>query len=307
MNKILEIKPAVVVLAAGMGSRYGSLKQIEQFGPSGETIIDYSIYDAIRAGFKKVIFVIRENIEKEFKEVFGGKFGDRIEIDYVFQDISVVPEGISIPKDRVKPWGTGHAVLMAKEKVNGPFAVINGDDFYGVQSFQLLFDHLSGLDINELNACLIGYQLQNTLSDHGYVSRGICTLSNEGHLEKVTERTQIYKGKEKEVYFVETEEKFPLTGLELVSMNLMGFTTPFFDILKNGFEEFVIENSDNPKAEYFLPNGLTDIVKNHAVKVPVIETPDLTYGVTYQEDKSTVKEALKNMVLRGIYPENLWS
>jgi len=303
----LKIKPAVVVLAAGMGSRYGGLKQIEQFGPSGETIIDYSIYDAIRAGFKKVVFVIRENIEKEFKEVFGEKFGERIEIEYVFQDINIVPTGITVPKDREKPWGTGHAVLMANEKVNGPFAVINGDDFYGAQSFQLLFDYLTVQNIHELNACLIGYQLKNTLSDHGYVSRGICTRSAEGHLEKVTERTQIYKGAENEVYYVENEEKFPLIGLELVSMNLMGFTPPFFDILKNGFEKFVKENSNNPKAEYFLPVGLTDIVKNHAIKVPVIETPDLTYGVTYKEDKITVKDAIQHMIVQGIYPNDLWA
>lgn len=306
MSTNLEIKPTVVVLAAGMGSRYGSLKQIEKFGPSGETIIDYSIYDAIRAGFKKVVFVIRENIEKEFKEVFGSKFEQQIEIDYVFQDINKVPAGIEVPKDRVKPWGTGHAVLMAMEKVNGPFAVINGDDFYGAQSFQLLFDYLNVQNINELQACLIGYQLKNTLSDHGSVSRGICTSSKENHLEKVTETTQIFKGEGNEVYFLEGEEKFPLTGLELVSMNLMGFTPPFFNILKNGFEKFVLENSDSAKAEYYLPDGLTDIVKNHATNVPVIATPELSYGVTYQEDKSTVKEAIDKMVSAGIYPQNLW-
>lgn len=307
MDKNLEIKPTVVVLAAGMGSRYGGLKQVEQFGPSGETIIDYSIYDALRAGFKKVVFIIRKNIEAEFKENIIGKFEHLVEVDFAFQEIDTVPEGVKVPEDRVKPWGTGHAVLMAMEKVNGPFAVINGDDFYGAQSFQLLFDHLNGLDVNNLNACLIGYQLQNTLSDHGYVSRGVCSLSAEMHLEKVTERTQIYKGTEGEIYYVENEEKIPLTGKELVSMNLAGFTPPFFNVLKDGFERFAKNNSKNIKAEYYLPDGVTDIVKNHEIRVPVIETPDQTYGVTYKEDKDTVKTAIMNMINAGIYPENLWA
>ncbi len=307
MSKNSEIKPAIVVLAAGMGSRYGGLKQVEQFGPSGETIIDYSIYDAIRAGFKKVVFIIRKNIEAEFKENIIGKFEDLIEVDFAFQEIDIVPEGVKVPKERIKPWGTGHAVLMAMEKVNGPFAVINGDDFYGSQSFQLLFDHLNGLDINVLNACLIGYQLQNTLSDHGFVSRGVCDLSAEKYLEKVTERTHVYKGTEGEVYYVENEEKVSLTGKELVSMNLAGFTPPFFKVLKDGFEGFVKSNIESLKAEYFLPNAITEIITNHSVNVPVIETPDQTYGVTYQEDKATVKEAIRQMIDQGIYPENLWA
>ena len=307
MSKDLEIKPAVVVLAAGMGSRYGGLKQVEQFGPSGETIIDYSIYDAIRAGFKKAVFVIRKNIEAEFKENIIGKFESLIEVDFAFQEIDIVPDGVKVPEERIKPWGTGHAVLMAMEQVNGPFAVINGDDFYGAQSFQLLFDHLNGLDIDRLNGCLIGYQLQNTLSDHGYVSRGVCSLSEEKYLEKVTERTQIYRGAENEVYYIENEEKFPLTGKELVSMNLAGFTPPFFDVLKLGFENFVKSNLGNLKAEYYLPTAITDIITNHAVDVPVIETPDQTYGVTYKEDKVTVKEAIRQMIDGGLYPKNLWA
>lgn len=307
MGKDSEIKPAIVVLAAGMGSRYGGLKQVEQFGPSGETIIDYSIYDAIRAGFKQVVFIIRKNIETEFKENVAGKFEDQIQVDFVFQEIDIVPEGVNVPEERVKPWGTGHAVLMAMEKVNGPFAVINGDDFYGAQSFQLLFDHLNGLDVNELKGCLIGYQLQNTLSDHGSVSRGVCSLSKEKYLEKVTERTKIFKGTEGEVFYEEGESKVQLTGQELVSMNLAGFTPPFFNILKDGFEDFVKCNLENLKAEYYLPTAITDIISNHGVNVPVIETPDQTYGVTYQEDKVTVKAAINRMIDEGIYPENLWA
>ncbi len=307
MSKDFEIKPTVVVLAAGLASRYGSLKQIDQFGPSGETIIDYSIYDAIRAGFRKVVFIIRRNIEAEFKEVFLGKFGNLIEVEFAFQEIDIVPNGIIVPPDRAKPWGTGHAVLMAAEKVNSPFAVINGDDFYGAKSFQLLFDYLVKLDSTILNGCLIGYRLKNTLSDHGYVSRGICTLSPENDLERVTERTHIGKGPDGGIYFTENDRQVAIGGEELVSMNLFGFTPPFFDILKSGFEHFAKGNATNLKAEFFLPDAVTQMVTQHSVKMPVIETPEMTYGVTYSNDKPIVKEMLIKMVKNGIYPKNLWA
>ena len=300
------MKPSIIVLAAGLASRYGSLKQIDQFGPSGETIIDYSIYDAIRAGFKKVIFIIRRNIEEEFKEVFVGKFEQYIEIDYAFQEIDLVPEGIIIPEDRIKPWGTGHAVLMAADKVEDPFAVINADDFYGTKSFQLLHDHLASLNSNALDACLIGYKLKNTMSDHGYVSRGVCTVSNDNFLKKVTERTHIYKNSNGSIYYVENEEKYDLTGEELVSMNLVGFTPPFFNILKNGFEHFIKLNADQLKSEFFLPDAVSNMLANDQVKMPVIETPELTYGVTYKEDKPIVREMIRKLVDDGHYPEKLW-
>ncbi len=306
MNKNEESKASIVVLAAGMGSRYGGLKQIERFGPSGETIIEYSIYDAIRAGFKKVVFIIRKNIEDDFKEVFVGKFGNLIEIDFAFQEIDILPKSIEVPKDRVKPWGTGHAVLMAAEKVKGPFAVINGDDFYGAKSFQLLFDHLANLNVQNLNACLIGYKLRNTLSDHGYVSRGVCALSPNENLISVDERTHIEKSGDNEFYYIEKEKKHALTGDELVSMNLLGFTPPFFEILKKGFEDFLINNIGNLKAEYLLPSALTSIINDNGVNVPVIKTPELTYGVTYKEDRPIVKEMLQNKVVQGYYPQNLW-
>lgn len=306
MSKNEESIASLVVLAAGMGSRYGGLKQIEGFGPSGETIIEYSIYDAIRAGFKKVVFIIRKNIENDFKEVFVGKFGDLIEIDFAFQEIDILPKGIEVPKARVKPWGTGHAVLMAAEKVKGPFAVINGDDFYGAKSFQLLFDHLNEVNVQDLNGCLIGYKLRNTLSDHGYVSRGVCALSPDKNLISVDERTHIEKDGENKFYYEEQAKKYPLTGEELVSMNLLGFTPPFFDVLKKGFEDFLINNIDNLKSEYLLPTALTSIINNNGVNVPVIKTPDLTYGVTYKEDRPVVKEMLKDKVAQGYYPQNLW-
>lgn len=301
------MKPTIVVLAAGLASRYGSLKQIDQFGPSGETIIDYSIYDAIQAGFKKVVFIIRRNIEDEFKEVFVGKFGDLIEIDYAFQEVDIVPEGISVPKDRIKPWGTGHAVLMAEGKVDGPFGVINADDFYGKRSFGLLHDFLINKGADELGGCLIGYQMKNTLSDHGFVSRGVCTVSEDSFLDDVKERTHIYKGSQGEIYFVENEKKFPLTGEEIVSMNLLGFTPKFFNILREGFAKFVKEEVANLKSEYFLPSALDSLVKDFHVQIPVIETPELTYGITYRDDKPIVKKMIEKLVSDGTYPKKLWS
>jgi len=306
LDTVVKIKPAIVVLAAGLASRYGSLKQIDQFGPSGETIIDYSIYDAIKSGFQKVVFIIRKNIEEEFKEVFVEKFENQIEIDYAFQENDIVPEGIVIPKDRIKPWGTGHAVFMAANKVDGPFAVINADDFYGPVSFRLLVEHLITLLPEKLEACLIGYRLKNTLSDHGYVSRGICTVSDELFLQKVTERTHIYKKPGGDIYYVEADKQYDLTGQELVSMNLVGFTPPFFDVLKQGFENFVQKNAQNPKAEYYLPDAVTSLVENYGVQIPVIETPEMTYGVTYKEDKPIVKEMIRKMVEQGSYPKKLW-
>ena len=299
------MKTTVVVLAAGLGSRYGSLKQIDQFGPSGETIIDYSIYDAIRAGFNKVVFIIRKEIEEEFKEVFVGKYGDKIEIEYVFQEIDIVPKGITIPSDRKKPWGTGHAVLVAAEKVDSPFAVINADDFYGCKSFQLLHDQLVKMSPDQLDACLIGYRLKNTLSDHGYVSRGVCTLSDELELLDVVERTHIYK-KGNSIYFQENQGEETLTGEELVSMNLVGFTPPFFDVLQKGFEEFVGNGSANKKSEYFLPVALDRMIKDFNVRVPVIETPEMSYGVTYREDKAMVMDMITQRISEGLYPKKLW-
>ena len=299
------VKPTVVVLAAGLGSRYGSLKQIDQFGPSGETIIDYSIYDAIRAGFGKVVFIIRRSIEEEFKEVFVDKFNDFIKIEYAFQEIDILPAGIKVPKGRVKPWGTGHAVLMAAEKVEEPFAVINADDFYGSRSFQLLYDGIKNLDNQTLGGCLIGYRLKNTLSDHGSVSRGICTLSAGGYLEKVTERTKIHKASNSRIYFTDNGKEEPLDGEEIVSMNLVGFSPLFFDVLRSGFTAFVKGNIEL-KSEYFLPVAVSSMIENYHVKMPVIETPDLTYGVTYQEDKPIVVKMIEEQVRAGVYPENLW-
>jgi UTP-glucose-1-phosphate uridylyltransferase len=298
--------PTIVVLAAGLGSRYGSLKQIDRFGPGGETIIDYSVYDAVRVGFKKVVFIIRRNIEPEFKEVFVGKFKGKAEIDYVFQELDVLPKGVRCPADRIKPWGTGHAVLTAAEKVTGPFAVINADDFYGAKSFGILYEQLSDMDSDKLEACLVAYKLKNTLSVHGGVSRGICSLTKHNELLEVTERTHIQKEKDNRIFYTEKDEKHLLSGEELVSMNLMGFTPPFFEILNNGFKRFLKNNIDKPHAEYFLPDSVSEMLKEYSVKMPVIETPERTYGVTYQEDKPVVQKALMKLTEEGVYPNKLW-
>ncbi len=297
-------KPTLLVMAAGMGSRYGSLKQIDQFGPSGETIIDYSIYDAIRAGFGKVIFVIRESIEADFKEIFYGKFSDKIAIDYVLQELNRVPQGVKVPAERQKPWGTGHAVLVAAHKVKEPFAVINADDYYGQQAFQLMADFLSQLDHEE--HALVGYQLSNTLSEHGYVSRGICEVDEEGYLSSVTERTHISRKADGKIVYQEDDQEVELTGNEIGSMNLMGFTPQVFTQFEASFKAFMRENSQQLKNEFYLPSVVNEIITSGQAKVKVLETDDKWFGVTYPEDKAIAQQKLNALVNAGVYPEQLW-
>lgn len=299
-------KLTLLVLAAGLGSRYGSLKQIDQFGPCGETIIDYSVYDAIRAGFGKVVFVIRRSIEEEFKEVFYGKFADKIAIDYVLQELDHVPEGITVPPQREKPWGTGHAVMVAGGKLKEPFAVINADDFYGARSFKLMADFLSTVDPDQEEYGLLGYKLKNTLSEHGYVARGICEVDDAGFLANVTERTHIYVKEKQIVYQAEHGEEGELTGEEIASMNLVGFTPSVFKYFTQYFSEFIEKNYHHPKAEFFLPFVLNEIVKSRQARVKVMLTPEKWFGVTYREDKETAQQKLKALVNEGVYPENLW-
>lgn len=298
-------KPTLLVMAAGMGSRYGSLKQIDGFGPSGETIIDYSIYDAIRAGFGKVVFVIRESIEAEFKEIFYGKFSGKIKIDYVLQELDRVPEGIKVPAERVKPWGTGHAVLVAADKIQEPFAVINADDYYGQQAFQLMADFLSQLQTKEY--ALIGYRLRNTLSEHGYVSRGICEVDREGYLSSVTERTHIYIKPDQSIVYQEDGEEVDLTGEEVASMNLMGFTPAAFAQFEASFKAFIKENAGELKKEFYLPTVVNEIINAGEAKVKVLNTTDKWFGVTYQEDKAIAQQKLQELVRAGVYPEKLWT
>lgn len=299
------MKPSLVVLAAGLGSRYGSLKQMDKFGPSGETIVDYAIYDAMKAGFEKIIFVIRKSIEEEFKEIFVSKLEGKVQVEYVFQELDVLPEGFSVPSQREKPWGTAHAVLTAASKINEPFAIVNADDFYGRASLKTIYDHLLTLDNKELSACLVGFVLEKTLSEHGRVSRGICKVSEQGTLEEIVERTHIYKKEEGGAYYEEDDQKVSLTGKEIVSMNLMGFTSQVFKLMQDQFVEFLNNQGKELKSEYFIPSVL-DNVRKKGVKVPVLVSREQWFGVTYKDDKPIARRNLLRLVDEGIYPNNLW-
>ena len=296
--------PSLVVLAAGMGSRYGSTKQLDPFGPSSETILDYTLYDALLAGFTKVVFVIRKEIEKEFKKKFG-TISTQISSHYVFQEINSLPEGLSLTIERKKPWGTAHAVLMTKPLINEPFVVVNADDFYGREAFQTIFKHLKNLDNSAHNACIIGYELQKTLSKYGKVARGICQMNHQHFLQNITERTDIYREDDSNIYYKENNKKHLLTGKESVSMNLIGFSSSVFELMEKQFMEFFEINSQSLTAELYIPN-IIDQLCSQGVKIPVLPTATEWFGVTYKEDKITVINKLKTLVQLGIYPKKLW-
>ncbi len=302
-------KPTLVVLAAGMASRYGSLKQVDGFGPHGETIIDYSIYDAIRAGFGKVVFIIREEFEQVMREKFDAKLNGKIEVDYAFQDFNLKKFGVDRVIERTKPWGTAHAVMSAKDKVNGPFCVINADDFYGYDAFQKMANFLIN-DVNDTHMSLMGFELGNTMSDYGYVSRGVCEVNAEGHMESVTERVNIfYKTDEagnKKIVYEENGEETELAADTRVSMNFWGFTPKVFDIALALFPKFVEENAENPKAEFFIPTIPDYMVKEGIADYRVIPTSSKWFGVTYVEDKPIVQENISKLVADGVYPEKLF-
>ncbi len=299
-------KPTLLVLAAGMGSRYGGLKQIDTLGPNGETIIDYSIYDAIRAGFGKVVMVIRKSIEEEFKQVFFKKYSGKIEIEYVLQEIEYVPEGMKYNPERVKPWGTAHAVLMADGVINEPFCVINGDDFYGAEAFKEMSGYLSQQDNNDTNYCMVGYRLARTLSDYGFVSRGICVTDANDMLMKVTECTQIKRIGSVICYKDPQEVNQPLPDDQIVSMNFWGFTPAFFKDLRVSFENFIHANGDNLKAELYIPTVLSDFINKKSASVKVLSSNAEWFGITYKEDRSYVVNRLKKLTNEGIYPSPLW-
>lgn len=288
-----------------MASRYGSLKQIEAFGPHRETIIDYSVYDALQAGFGKVIFVIREAIASEFKAVMLHKFADKVEVDFVLQELDKLPEGLPMPLGRVKPWGTAHAVWLAGAKIKEPFAVINGDDFYGRRSFQIIADFLRNNPAQEIG--LVGYRLSNTLSDHGAVSRGICQVDERGYLQSVTEQTHI-SPTEGGAVAVTPAGEVELTGQEVVSMNLMGFPPTVFPFFKEYLRQFIQTQAQapNPKAEFFLPGVVDALVKAGQARVKVLPSPEKWFGVTYPADKPVAAQALQRLIGAGVYPENLW-
>jgi dTDP-glucose pyrophosphorylase len=301
------MKPTLLILAAGMGSRYGGLKQLDQVGPSGETIIDYSIYDAIQAGFGKVIFIIKEAIEDDFKEAFVERLKDKIAIDYVFQETWMVPEGITIPDNRSKPWGTGHAVMMADGKINGPFAVINADDFYGRGAFETLADYYEGWTPERTNDyCMVGYRVANTLSEFGAVSRGVCQPDEDSNLVDVVERTHIVRQLQEIVYKNEKEQFVTIPVDTIVSMNFWGFTPSFFGFLNRGFEAFIKQNAENLKAEFYIPSVVNDLIQTKQASVKILHCEEQWFGMTYKEDRATVVKSIRELIRRGVYPENLW-
>ncbi len=301
------MKPTLLILAAGMGSRYGGLKQVDPVGPNGEAIIDYSIYDAMRAGYGKIVFVIRKSFADEFKDSFDKKLKDRIDVDYVFQELESIPNGIEFSSERTKPWGTGHAVLVAKETIKEPFVVINADDFYGASAYKMISDYLNAsINTTLPHYCMVGYGLQNTLSEHGHVSRGVCETDNDGYLESVVERTHIEDVGGKIESLFDDGSKMILSGEEVVSMNIWGFTPTYFKYLEKHFVEFIRKNAANPKAEFYIPYVINELIKSNRIRLKVLESKDRWFGVTYKEDKDFAVENIRNLIYSGSYPEKLW-
>ena len=302
------MKPTLFVLAAGMGSRYGGLKQLDGLGPNGETIMDYSIFDAIRGGFGKLVFVIRKSFEKDFREKIISKYENHIPVEVVFQDLNDLPEGFTCPEGREKPWGTNHAVLMGKKVINEPFAVINADDFYGRDSFAVLGKQLSEMDGKKNDYCMVGYRVGNTLSESGSVARGVCATNEEGYLTGVVERTAIERI-DGDIQFVdENGKKVVLEENTPVSMNMWGFTGGFMKELVKRFPVFLEKSiPENPlKCEYFLPFVVDELLQEKKAAVRVLTTQDKWYGVTYKEDKPVVVAAIQNLKDQGLYPQGLW-
>lgn len=303
-------RPVLVVMAAGMGSRYGGMKQIDPVGPNGEVIIDYSLYDAYRAGFRTVIFVIKHEIEEAFHAAIGDRISKVMDVKYAFQQLDNLPAGFSVPENREKPWGTCHAVLAAKDLIDGPFAVINADDYYGPEAFQVMYDYLSTHQDREVyDYCMVSYLLKNTVSENGSVARGVCVANPDGTLQSVTERTRIETHDEKICYSEDGGASWTkIGGNTPVSMNLWGFTKSFLQEAENRFADWLTENlPKNPlKCEYFLPLVVSELIDEKKATVTILHSADKWYGVTYREDKPTVVNAIKNKIEAGIYPMNLW-
>jgi NDP-sugar pyrophosphorylase family protein len=300
------MKPTLLILAAGMGSRYGGLKQMDQLGPGGETIIDYSIYDAINAGFGKIVLVVRESIREQMSELFDARWGDQIKIEYAVQEVNVPVAGIDNLPYREKPWGTAHAVMVAKNYINEPFAVINADDFYGADAYNAVYKFLVD-EANDQTYAMAGYILKNTLSDHGAVSRGVTITDAEGYLESITERTKIHRVDDKIVFTDEKGAELVLDEESYVSMNFWAFSTGFFEASEELFRQFVADHSGNPKAEFYIPLVVETLMKQKKVKVKVLENRAKWMGVTYQEDRPLVVAKLKELAEQGIYPECIFN
>ena len=299
------MKPTLFVLAAGMGSRYGGLKQIDGLGPSGETIMDYSVYDALRAGFGKVVFVIRKDFEEAFRKAVISKYADKVPCEVCFQSVDSVPEGCTYNPERTKPWGTNHAVLMAKDLIKEPFAVINADDFYGRESFQVLADYLKSVEGTTGKYCMVGYRVANTLSENGSVSRGVCATDENGYLTDVVERTKIEKVGDKIIYTedgVDTE----IAPNSPVSMNMWGFTPEYFEYVEKAFVEFLKTRGQELKSEFYIPTLVNDMIRSGKATCKVLDTTSKWFGVTYAEDRPQVVMKINNLVKEGVYPEKLF-
>ncbi len=303
-------KPVLVIMAAGMGSRYGGLKQIDPVDKEGDIIIDFSVYDAREAGFEKVVFIIKKENEADFKEAVGNRIARVMEVAYVYQDLHNLPDGYEVPDGRVKPWGTAHAVLCCKDVIDGPFAVINADDYYGRNAFRKIYDYLvTHEDDGKYRYAMVGYHLENTLTENGYVSRGICEMNADGELLSVTERTHIEKRGDGAAY---TEDDgatwISLPDDTIVSMNMWGFSAGFLKEIENGFGAFLEQGlRENPqKCEYYLPAVVSSLLASDKATVQVLATTEKWYGVTYREDKPVVEQAIRDFKKAGLYPEHLW-
>lgn len=303
------VKPTLLVLAAGMGSRYGSLKQMDGVGPNGEAIIDYSVYDAIRAGFGKVVFVIRHSFADDFISVFNReRFGGKIEVEYVYQELDYLPEGFTVPEGREKPWGTNHAVMMAAKAISTPFAVINADDFYGQNSYEVMGSYLSNLADSRNSYAMVGYEVNKTLSENGTVSRGVCTVDSDNFLTSMVERTKIERNSEGVIVFHDLGDDVALEENTPVSMNFFGFTPDYFEYSEQTFKEFLADekNQTNLRSEFFIPMMVNRLIGGGVAKMKVLSTAAQWFGVTYKEDKPQLMAKIEALIEAGVYPRNLW-
>lgn len=299
------MKPTLFILAAGMGSRYGGLKQLDGLGPNGETIMDYSVYDALRAGFGKIVFVIRKDFEKEFREKIISKYEGHVPVEVVFQSLDALPEGFTPDPERTKPWGTGQAVLMGKDVIKEPFAVINADDYYGPESFKLLADALKEMEGQKNRYCMVGFNIENTLSENGGVSRGLCTVDADGNLTDVTECHGIERKNGKLIHILDNNE-VPFPENANVSMNLWGFTPDYFDYSEEAFVDFLNAHSKELKSEFYIPTVVNNLIKANKISLKVIPTPSKWFGVTYAADRQATVDMFRKLTEEGIYPTPLF-
>ncbi len=299
------MKPTLFILAAGMGSRYGGLKQMDGLGPNGEAILDYSVYDALRAGFGKIVFVIRKDFEDDFRRVVLSKYEGKVQCEICFQSVDKVPAGCTYNTERTKPWGTNHAVLMGKDLIHEPFAVINADDFYGKESFQVLADFLCSVEGKKGEYCMVGYRVCNTLSENGSVSRGVCTTDANGHLTDVVERTKI-EDKNGTIVFTENDVDTPLDPHTPVSMNMWGFTPEYFEYSEKAFKDFLAVHGQELKSEFYIPTLVNDLILAGKATCKVLDTPSKWFGVTYAEDRPQVVMKINQLIKEGVYPSKLF-